>query len=131
MDSAHPLQNHTAIQHPPQCRNCGNATTWGTCRPDNMNGNANRPRYICSCGLFACFGDMRGVLVENPPCDCNDSMEFSRRIVAGPNVQIPRSIFYRCATGRCDFYSYMKDQDGNIMVYDGPIDPLIMADSGH
>lgn len=96
---ANPLENHIAIRRPPHCLHCGGRTKERPCQQYNTNGYAYRPYSTCS----ACFGDMRGVLAENPTCYCDDGMQFTRRAIAGPDgagrVNIPRSIFYQCATG--------------------------------
>ncbi|RAL06636.1 uncharacterized protein BO97DRAFT_22238 [Aspergillus homomorphus CBS 101889] len=121
---ASPEQPHVAIQTPPRCLQCGERTGIGFTLPSNENGNGYRPYYTCSrCGRFSCFGDMRGVLAENPTCFCNDGMQFSRRVISGAEGRragIPRSIFYHCATGGCHFFEYMTNDWGEILIYSGP-----------
>lgn len=132
--SADPRADHIAIRRAPCCLYCGGRTKKSHCVPWNENGNARRPYYFCpSCGEFACFGDMRGVLAENPTCYCNDGMQFSRRAIAGPDVghsEIPRSIFYNCATGECLFFDYMRDGRNSVLIYDGPMCPVVLTNLG-
>lgn len=119
-----PWQKHFALRTAPHCLSCGKKTFRDRCVPWNKNGNAFRPYYKClQCG-FSCFGDMRGVLAENPTCDCGDGMQFSRRTIAGPDsgkTKIPRSIFYQCAIGGCDFWQYMKNDQGAILIWSGSV----------
>ncbi|KAB8229416.1 uncharacterized protein BDW43DRAFT_288316 [Aspergillus alliaceus] len=131
---ANPRAEHIALRKAPRCVYCGGRTEKEDCQPSNKNGNAYRPYYSCSsCEEFACFGDMRGVLAENPTCYCDHGMQFSRRGIAGPDggrARFPRSIFYRCATGGCLFFEHMTDSHGRIIIYDGPVTPHDLAFSG-
>lgn len=64
------------------------------------------------------------MLLENPTCYCDHGMQFSRRVIANreaARAKVPRSISYQCATGGCKFFEYMRDNDGRVLVYDGPI----------
>lgn len=125
LNFGNPEQDHIAIQEPPRCLHCGGSTERYHVFPWNENGNGYRPYYTCSnCGEFSCFGDMRGVLAENPTCFCNGGMQFSRRVVSGPDggsAGIPRSIFYHCATGGCYFFKQMTDRWGGVLVFPGPV----------
>lgn len=118
---ANPRMRHPALQNPPRCLHCGRSTKKYPCSPFNKNGNCGRPYYACySCGEFACFGDMRGVLAENPACFCDHGMQLSRRAIAGADggeTRIPRSKFYRCATGGCLYFDYMTDEHNRILIY--------------
>lgn len=67
----------------------------------NKNGSGHHPYYACiRCGKFACLGDMRDVLSENPTCLCDHVMQLSRRATAGADggeTRILRSMSCRCA----------------------------------
>lgn len=125
LNFANPEQDHFAIQEPPRCLDCGDRTALLHCLQGNENGNGHRPYYTCfGCGRFSCFGDMRGVLAENPTCFCNHGMQFSRRAISGPDggrTGIPRSIFYQCATGGCYFFELMTNDQDEVLVYPGPV----------
>ena len=124
-------QDHVAIRKPPSCRFCGRSTTRFYCREGNRNGNANRLFYLCyPYGQFACFGDMRGVLLENPACFCNGTMQFSRLCLAGLDTVIPRSLFYHCTTGGCDFFEYKREDNGEVSIYHSDISPNYLARIG-
>lgn len=122
-DSTDPEKRHPAIQNPPNCRKCELSTQLHHVNPLNQNGNGNRPYYKCShCGMFSCFGDMRGVLEDNPTCFCNGGMQLSRRGISCKKGRRPiRSIFYCCATGKCDFFGDMMDDEGVIQVFSGSL----------
>ncbi|KAE8407010.1 hypothetical protein BDV37DRAFT_39489 [Aspergillus pseudonomiae] len=121
---AAPWAEHIALRKAPRCVHCGGRTQKEPCQSSNKNGNAYRPYYSCSsCERFVCFGDMRGVLAENPTCYCDHGMQFSRRGIAGGRARFPRSIFYQCATGGCLFFEYMTDNHDRIMIYSGPVTP--------
>jgi hypothetical protein len=67
-------------------------------------GNGGRPYFVCrTCNDFVCFGDMRGIHDENPPCDC-DSIPLSRR-----GVDRNRKTFYNCALGKCGYFAQEDD----------------------
>lgn len=59
---------------------------------------------------------MRGVLVENPHCDCPEQWT-SRLQVAGADSSklVPRGLHYRCAVGGCRFYTYAVGEDGKVI----------------
>ncbi|KAE8391582.1 hypothetical protein BDV23DRAFT_171542 [Aspergillus alliaceus] len=119
---ANPRAKHIALRKAPRCVYCGGRTKERHCQPFNENGNAYRPYYSCSsCEEFACFGDMRGVLAENPTCYSGPD---------GGRAKFPRSIFYRCATGGCLFFEHMTDSHGRIITYDGPVTPHDLTFSG-
>lgn len=134
LDFAEFQQNHPAIQRPPHCLRCGWYTRRRLCSPDNENGNGLRPYYkCCNCGAFACFGDMRGVLAENPTCSCDYGRQLSRSVIAGTDggeAEIPRSMFYHCATGGCRFFGRMIDDRGRYLIYDGPFFPETLMSLG-
>lgn len=127
LDFVNPEQGHIAIRTRPRCRHCGEPTELRYGKPWNENGNEGRPYYICSCvpqKTFSCFADMRGVLMENPTCFCDQGMQFSRRGIQNPEPGMPwslRPIFYTCATGGCSFYEPMTDCDGKFVLNCGPI----------
>lgn len=115
----------------PRCLYCSGPTKERRCSPSNANGNAHRPYYTCSsCGKFACFGDGRGVLEENPTCSCEDGRQLSRRVIAGRKTRYPRSISYQCATGRCPFFAYKTNIHGQILLYNGPLSPRYLESMG-
>lgn len=122
LNFAHPERDHLAIRTPPRCLYCSSRTILSYCLPWNENGNGYRPYYHCSyCPRFSCFGDMRGVLAENPTCFCDHGMQFSRRTVSGVDAEIPRSIIYQCATGGCFFFERMMNDEGSLLIYPGPV----------
>lgn len=72
--------------------------------------------YKCGrCDRFSCFGDVRGIHLENPVCDC---AILSRAQVAGEeNAQkIARAVHYVCAVGGCEYFAYSADAEGEVMV---------------
>lgn len=122
LNFARPEFEHPGIRMPPRCLCCSKRTKKSYTLPWNENGNGYRPYFSCSnCAKFSCFGDMRGVLAENPTCSCDDGMQFSRRTVSGTDAEIPRSIVYQCATGGCSFFGRMISDEGEILIYRGPI----------
>jgi hypothetical protein len=122
---------------PRNCLSCGGPTSRHITKEHNPNGNAGRPFYSCDdllpwvkCGEFSSFGDTRGIHDGNPPCDCG---VYSRVQLAGakPTTQIPRSVHFRCAIGRCRFFAYLRDAAGDVFVYKWPIkSPEEMAAMG-
>ena len=77
--------------------------------------------YRCGeCGKFACFADMRGVHEDNPLCECPDGPPSRMQAAGERNGQaVPRAVHFRCAIGRCDFFEYMDDDQGEIVVVGG------------
>jgi hypothetical protein len=111
------LKSHSGLQNPPRCLVCWKTTRRETVKnPNNPNGNYRRPYFICNCGQFSCFGDMRGIWAVNPVCDCPE-LWHSRLQVAGANDNklVPRALHYRCAVGGCRFFSYLTSSDGKII----------------
>ena len=131
---ASPQMRHPALRNPPRCLHCGRRTKRALCSPHNENGNCYRPYYACyNCGEFACFGDMRGVVAENPACFCDDGMQISRRAIAGVGsgeTRIPWSKFYQCATGGCPFFGYMTDEHDQILIYSGIVTQELLTSLG-
>jgi hypothetical protein len=119
-----PHSPHFAIREPPSCLECGSSTIRKPVQ-SNITGNAGRPFYACAnanCKEFSCFGDMRGVHSSNPACEC-PSLLHSRLQLAGDDGRqyCPLSLFYRCAVGRCNFFRYLTNEQGQRLVYTGPI----------
>ena len=72
------------------------------------------------CNKFGCFGDLRGIHATNPACEC-PGVPFSRLQVAGNNGQqaMPRALYYTCPIGECEFFMYVVDEEGNVLLYTG------------
>ncbi|KAF2712089.1 hypothetical protein K504DRAFT_425974 [Pleomassaria siparia CBS 279.74] len=97
----------------PTCSRCGTlASDQKIVSPDNENGNANRPYYICSvCDInsrWITWNDARGVGPKNPVCDCIPSSP-SRQDRAGKSSKREGYGFWTCATGTCLYYSEMEN----------------------
>jgi hypothetical protein len=112
-----PLSPHPGLINPPRCLVCREITQRETIdNPNNPNGNDRRPYFFCNCGKFSCFGDMRGVLAENPLCDCLEQWPSRLQVTGADRSKlIPRALHYRCAVGGCRFFTYLADRDGNII----------------
>jgi DNA-directed RNA polymerase subunit M/transcription elongation factor TFIIS len=84
------------------CPICGREPKYFVTRRSNRNGNAKRPYYKCiPCNKFVSFDDDRGILTQNPPCDCSVQ---SRMQVAGKFAATARGLHFVCAKGKCGFY---------------------------
>jgi hypothetical protein len=115
------LALHLMLGRAPRCRLCGETTEKRTVSVRNENGNAGRPMYMCvRCDEFACFGDIRGIQEENPICFCVGKMP-SRAQVSRPRryCSNTRTVYYICASGECDFWEHMKDDDGEEVILTG------------
>lgn len=118
-----PNTGHWAIQSAPACLECGCFMFNYNCSKKNPLGNAGRPCYICkNCNKFSCFGDMRGIHMNNPPCYC-EGLLFSRLQISGSNNQqiFPSALHYTCAVGGCNFFCYVTNEHRAVCVYLGPI----------
>ncbi|RDH20656.1 hypothetical protein M747DRAFT_31285 [Aspergillus niger ATCC 13496] len=114
-----PEASHWAIRSAPLCLSCRRPTTERTARRGNHLGHDGRPYFRCEpCNRFSCFGDMRGIHLNNPVCYCEGYL-FSRRQIAGWDSQqkVRGAIHYVCAVGKCDFFEYCRDNDGRILHY--------------
>ena len=112
---------HLMLGRAPRCRFCGETADKATVSAQNENGNAGRPMYKCAkCDEFACFGDIRGIQEENPVCFCKGNMP-SRAQVSRPkrSRSNSRTVYYACASGECDFWERMKDDDGDEVILPG------------
>lgn len=118
------LGRSLAIVSPPRCLACAKFThRRTTIRIDQ--GDDGRLYYICpACRKFSCFGDARGIHLQNPACDCSNH-QLSRVQVAGEkdNQVIPRALHFRCAVGGCD---YMVDDSGRVITLPRDILPRRM-----
>lgn len=75
---------------------------------------------------------MRGIHLENPVCYCS-SYPLSRVQVANENDQqsIPRSVFFKCAIGGCNFFEYMLNDAGGVLVLrGGRLNEVLMTSLG-
>ena len=54
---------------------------------------------------------MQGIHLENPACDCAE-MLLSRVPLTGKGdgQAVPRSLFFRCAVGRCRIFTHAVDE---------------------
>lgn len=131
---ANPRTNHPALRNPLTAFIVAAVPKNSPCSLYNKNGSGHHPYYACtSCGEFACLGDMREVLSENPTCLCDHVMQLTRRAIAGADgveIRILRSMFYRCAPGGCLFLDYMTDDHDRILIYDGHASPQVLASLG-
>ena len=112
---------HRMLGRAPRCRCCGETTEKGTVSLQNEHGNAGRPFYKCTrCDEFACFGDIRGIQEENPVCFCTSNKpsraQASRPRRSQSNLRI---VYYICASGECEFWEHMKDDDGDEVTLPG------------
>jgi hypothetical protein len=86
----------------PNCRHCGEPCTRQITSPSNLNGNANRPYYVCMNDehyrKFSTFDDSRGIIKGNPQCWCRYT---SRR---GKKNGTNGSEFYSCPVGGCGWF---------------------------
>jgi hypothetical protein len=62
----------------------------------------------------------RGILPDNPICHCPINpfaVIRSRAQIAGldDNKVIPRALHFKCAVGRCDFFRYFLDNNGEVV----------------
>jgi len=69
------------------------------------------------CNKVSYLGDMRGIQLWNPACDCTGHL-LSRLQVAGEGGdQVnPRALHYTCAVGGCDFFAYKLKVDGQVKI---------------
>jgi len=120
-----PQARHPGLSSAPLCRQCWTQTEQDYVQ-GTTKGNQRRPYYYCAsprCGRkFSCFRDMRGIHLENPACDCPEII-LSRQPVAGAEerLRIPRSIFFSCAVGRCDFFGYLINKEKEVIIFREPI----------
>ena len=115
---------HRMLDRAPRCRFCGETTEKGTVSWQNENGNAGRPMYKCTkCDEFACFGDTRGIHKGNPVCFCAGKMPSQAQVSGHKEGQWnSRIAHYRCASGECDFWECMIDDDGWVVTLpEGPL----------
>jgi hypothetical protein len=141
------VDNNTRIEQPtmderdwqlqliraPECRYCGGASEQQIVSLGNWNGNGGRPWYRCSdCHTFVCFADTRGIHPNNPRCDCPQRPLSRAQVVGEGNGQeIPRAVRFKCATGRCWFFKYKEDDQGEVVtLHDGPLDPKEVQEMG-
>ncbi|KAI4165834.1 MAG: hypothetical protein LQ346_009103 [Caloplaca aetnensis] len=110
---------------PPQCPRCNWVPKYrDEVKPDNPNGNAGRPYYIC----FMCkkngtpdvvrttrekkkpgwiaWDDYIGVQASNRACECGFACRQDR---AGVDSYYPGGGFWTCAVGGCDYLSFRRD----------------------
>lgn len=117
----------------PECRHCGGASEQQTVSHGNRIGNSGRTMYRCGdCHKFICFADARGIHPDNPTCDC-PQRPFSRAQVVGEGngQEIPHAVIFKCATGRCWFFKYKEDDQGEVVTLpDGPLDPDELQEMG-
>jgi len=96
----------------PKCRSCGKAAILQvTSTENNKYGNAGRPYYSCTtegCEALYTFDDDRGVLDENPACECGRP---SRRVIRSRKSDVV-GFKFQCATGACPF-NVSGGYDGN------------------
>lgn len=82
-------------------------------------------------GSFA-FADARGIHPDNPRCEY-PQRPFCRAQVAGEGneQEILRAVYFKCATGRCWFFKYREDDQGEVVtLHDGPLDPEELQEMG-
>lgn len=112
------------LLYPSSCPCCKSSLESLTVMYSNPNGNAGRPYLKCSkplCNKFVTFTDNRGIhdddssYITNPLCQCGSP---SRLQVCGrePHVRNPRALHFVCAYGRCEFFEYKFDSDGEKMI---------------
>ena len=109
----HPLSPQPHLARPPTYRRCYTITVPHIVATNNRNGNTGRPCHICPNmhqRRFSTFADCRGLHLTNPVCEC-PGFPLSRVQVAGLNddLAVPRSVFFSCAVGGCDFFAYHVD----------------------
>ena len=101
------------------CRCCYEPATYRITKPDNENGNAGRPYWVCTNKLcyatmkskyedgWVSWADGKGVDDENPVCYCGAP---SRQDKICKDEGKKGLGFWTCAEGKCDYYS--EDLDG-------------------
>ncbi|KAI0895789.1 hypothetical protein F4806DRAFT_69860 [Annulohypoxylon nitens] len=98
----------------PDCP-CGYAVV-RKCGKSNVNGNAKRPFFACEkCGTFVSFADDRGLDPENPKCHCGNPTRClitSTQGKGGWNEW--GKLHFRCRIGRCNFFAWDEDDEGDI-----------------
>ena len=128
-----PHAHHPLLRQAPYCLACKRTTDPSVAVAWNYNGNGGRPIYRCVyCHNFSCFGDMRGIHLENPVCDCPER-PLSRAQVAGDRDRqvIRRAVHYRCAVGRCKYFEYMREQNGEVVtLWSGRLNAREMTEIG-
>ena len=81
--------------------------------------------YRCdNCHRFICFADTRSIYSKKPVCECPEQ-PLSRAQVAGEmeTREILRAVHYRCAIGKCSFFEYKKDDQGEVVtLHEGRLD---------
>ena len=101
------------LQDPVNCKECDGPAHKAIVQPDNVNGNAGRPYYVCKnpkCEAWVTWDDDKGMYVDNPQCKCGAP---SREDMKGKEAKAKKVLgqgFWTCATGRCDYYS--EDVEG-------------------
>ena len=110
----------TSSQYPSSCRYCGSSVQDMITKYPNANGNGGRPFLKCSnstCDRFLTFTDTQGVPCgssnASPMCYCGQP---ARLLVSGRDDQLrkPRSLFFKCAYGQCDFFRYKVNRNENV-----------------
>lgn len=103
------------LAHPPKCPTCGIASrNRKKILAGNPNGNFGRPYYVCEpCKekgwVWITWDDNRGIYANNPECDCG---LVSRRDRAGAKRTSEGGEFWKCATGKCDYWEnvYIEEE---------------------
>ncbi|KAI0895790.1 hypothetical protein F4806DRAFT_69899 [Annulohypoxylon nitens] len=100
------------------CRGCDRNISLRYCKYSNPNGNEGRPYFACDgCDKFWSFANERGVLKDNPYCDC-ESPTRTRQQVTGQNKKTPGMLHTVCSSGQCDHFSWVVDYYENPIIID-------------
>ncbi|KAI1467511.1 uncharacterized protein F4812DRAFT_459616 [Daldinia caldariorum] len=102
---------HFPDRKPLQCSHCGDSSAVSfKVMISRTTHSPGRYFYSCKeCSEFTCWADAERISPSNSPCWCPGGYP-SREELSNAQVWHCRTVFYKCATGRCGFFQWTDTQ---------------------